>query len=183
MNFKSIKDPVDFQNFKEARKPFVVQNLKDIRTAQLAYKTSNGAYADNFDTLLTFIKMDSIVQVKSSGNIPDGMNEKEAIDGGYYKKETTKVPAQKVIFSDEYLATREKGVGFSIDSLKYIPFSTEVYDIASSKIERNGVKVPVFEVVTKNDVLYRNWEKRFYSNEKQWAIGSMVDPSTAGNWE
>ena len=38
LNYKAIKDPLDFQEEKNRRYQYVIQNLKDLRQAELAYK-------------------------------------------------------------------------------------------------------------------------------------------------
>lgn len=50
----SISQPVKFNKAKSVREQVGIQRLKDIRTLQEAYKSVNGKYTDNFDTLKTF---------------------------------------------------------------------------------------------------------------------------------
>ena len=51
----SINEPIKFNEVKKERYLKVIDKLKDIRNAQLAYKSVNGSYADNFEGLIKFI--------------------------------------------------------------------------------------------------------------------------------
>ena len=43
----------------------LIEQLKDIRKAQNAYKDVNNKYTGSFDTLISFIKSDSMPMIKS----------------------------------------------------------------------------------------------------------------------
>ena len=53
--YSSINGPIKFNQVKNERYTKVIDRLKDIRTAQIAHKDVNGFYADNFDSLVSFI--------------------------------------------------------------------------------------------------------------------------------
>ena len=53
--YNSINAPIKFNEVKNERYLKVIDKLKDIRNAQIAYKSVNGVYADNFDGLIKFI--------------------------------------------------------------------------------------------------------------------------------
>ena len=55
MVYTSINAPIKFNEVKKERYLKVIDKLKDIRNAQLAYKSVNGSYANNFDGLIKFI--------------------------------------------------------------------------------------------------------------------------------
>jgi hypothetical protein len=55
MVYSSINAPIQFNEVKNERFLKVIDKLKDIRNAQIAYKSVNGVYADNFDGLIKFI--------------------------------------------------------------------------------------------------------------------------------
>ena len=50
-----ITAPIEFNKVKNERYLKVIDRLKDIRNAQIAYKSVNGLYSDNFDSLVKFI--------------------------------------------------------------------------------------------------------------------------------
>ena len=63
--YESIKIPQQFKVIKEQRYARIADRLKDIRTAQEAYKGVYGKYTGSFDTLINFIKYDSVKVVRS----------------------------------------------------------------------------------------------------------------------
>lgn len=170
LDFKAIKDPLDFQEEKDKRYSHVIQNLKDIREVQMKYKSKYGVFTGSLDTMMQFLKSDSLLVVKSIGTAPDSLTEAQALEQGFIKRDTTFIPAGTSIFNEEYLAERK--VPFNLDSLPFVPFTSMAFEMQAGFVERGRVKVPVFMVVDaapfdKYDVLQ---------------VGSMSDPSTAGNW-
>ena len=69
--YESIKIPQQFKVIKEQRYARIADRLKDIRTAQEAYKGVYGKYTGSFDTLINFIKYDSVKVVRSIGSLSD----------------------------------------------------------------------------------------------------------------
>jgi|TARA_B110000093_G_C12943871_1_gene399208 ABC-type multidrug transport system fused ATPase/permease subunit len=170
VNYKSIKDPLDFQAEKNKRYSYVIQNLKDIREVQMKYKEKYGKFTSELDTMMTFLKNDSILVIKSVGTAPDTLTEAQAIELGIIKRDTTAIPAGISIFNTEYLGDR-KGT-FHIDSLPFVPFSRMAFKMNAGHVERGRVKVPVFKVT----------DAAPFDIYDVLQVGSMVDPSTAGNW-
>lgn len=112
--YNSIMIPQKFKEIKEQRYDKTIERLKDIRTAQEAYKGSFGRYTGSFDTLIHFIKFDSIKVVRSVGTLSDdqleaGMTEAEAIKQGIILRDTVKVNALENIFNKDY----------QIDNIRY----------------------------------------------------------------
>jgi len=155
--FKGINEPIKFNKEKKYRYSFVIQKLKDIRTSQIAYKSVKGEFTNNYDSLLYFIKRDSFPLVKQIGN-PDDTT-------AIVIRDTVMLSVRDSLFPKEYI----------IDSLPFVPFTggKSKFDMQAGEIEKGKVKVKVFEVLDtapfdKNEVL---------------KVGSMTEPSNAGNWE
>ena len=94
--YKSIDTPLKFTEIKKQRYDKTIQRLKDIRTAQDAFKSVYGRYTASFDTLINFVKYDSVKVVRSIGSLTDeqieaGMTEAQAIKEGLILRDTTKV--------------------------------------------------------------------------------------------
>ena len=53
--YRSISEPVVFENIRKEREVEVIQRLKDIRTTQSIYKQTYNCYTGSFDTLIDFI--------------------------------------------------------------------------------------------------------------------------------
>ena len=69
--YESIMVPQRFETIKKQRYDRIIQKLKDIRTAQEAYRTEKGKYTASFDTLINFIKYDSVKIIRSIGQLTD----------------------------------------------------------------------------------------------------------------
>ena len=78
--YQSIMIPQRFTEIKKQRYERITQRLKDIRTAQEAYKGVYGKYTGSVDTLIYFVKFDSIKMVRSIGRLieRDGKDERAA---------------------------------------------------------------------------------------------------------
>ena len=60
-----------------------IQRLSDIREAQLAYREVNGAFTDNFDTLLAFVEAPLVPLNFSIGSFHDTLPEAQSREAGY----------------------------------------------------------------------------------------------------
>ena len=184
--WRSIEEPINFRQEKKKRYDAVIQNLKDIRTAQVAYKRANEKYTGSFDTLINFIKKDSIPIVKAIGHVPDTLTEKEAVKMGIVRRDTSRVSTLDSLFNPQY----------PIDSLRYIPYSGgEKFVMDSKKIKTgSGVKVNVFEARAPNHWILKGLPEQQIVNLNQQAekfdrypglkVGSLREANNnAGNWE
>lgn len=172
LDYKSIADPVAFMEEKERRYEFVIQRLKDLREAQFAYKTRYNKYCNNIDSLMIFLKTDSLMQIKADGFVPDTMTEAEALAAGVYSRDTLLVPVAENVYDSKYLQSHHGK--FYLDSLIYIPFTNQVkFKTEAGVIDRNGVDVQVFQIT----------DMQPFDENQQLQIGSMTSPSTSGNWE
>lgn len=174
MNIESIREPIEFKKEKDKRYGAVIQKLKDIRKAQKAYHDKYNKYTSSFDTLAQFIKEDHIEVVRMDGSVPDSLTEAEALKKEIIHRDTTLVPVSEHIFNEEYMESRNKSVPFDPDSLKYIPYTDESeFDMFTNIVVRqSGMEVSVFEVVDTDP----------FDPEDVLKVGSLEEPTTAGNW-
>ncbi|MBI9038816.1 MAG: hypothetical protein JEY97_11835 [Bacteroidales bacterium] len=177
---ESVMTPVKFENEKERREGIVVQNLIDIRTVELVYKNINNSYLSNFDTLISFLKNGEIPVINI---IPDPN------DTTFTK--TINDTTDFVNVADSLFGKR---IGFYLDSLKYIPFSDgEIFTINAGRIEKGAVQVNVFEVSCLYKQFLKHLDDQLVLNSitakedidlfPGLKVGSMIEPSTDGNWE
>ena len=181
------RSPISLKEFQEEtnyRKAAVIQDLKDIRTAQIAFKDKYRVYANDFNTLLSFVKNDSLAVVKAIGETPDSLTEDQALKAGIISRDTVFVPAYQNIFSDEYLKTRDERFSFDLDKLPVVPFSEEMFSIESGNIEKGKVVVQVFEVSTNYSTFLKGLDatNKGIDLENIISVGSMSDASINGNW-
>ena len=177
--FESIMEPVRFEAEKSKREAVVINKLKDIRTSQLIYRQMKGSFAKSFDTLELFLQGAEIPVVKM---IPD-------------PEDTTFT--KTINDTVGYIKVRDSLFGhrnYTIDQLAIVPFSNgAMFEMDADTIERGGVNVNVFEVKVPYTDYLQGLDKQTVFNltskmediEKYpgLKVGSMVEPSTNGNWE
>jgi len=189
---ESINKPLRFQKEYEFRKQKVVDRLVNIRSAQVAYRSVYNQYTGSFDTLIHFVKTDSLPMIKMIGSLTDsmiiaGMSETQALKLGIIHRDTSRVAVKDSLF---------RGRIALIDSMKYIPFSDgKQFDLGATFLPTaSGVRVSVFEAKTPNEWFLKGLNKQEVSNLGDMAnkfnkypgvkVGSLEEANNnAGNWE
>ena len=70
--YRSIMDPIEFDQVRDVRQKQIIARLIDIKNAQLEYRRANkGAYTDNFDTLINFVKTAQMPVIFKAGELND----------------------------------------------------------------------------------------------------------------
>ena len=212
LNVASIMAPVQFNKQKDARSLVGIERLKDIRTLQEAYKSVNGTYAGDIDTLIGYYKTGDIVVKMQIGSKDDSlayahtkaikqqrfwlrgqaMNEflyqlyQEGDKNLVFSLET-KIPVRDTLFNGR--------AGFCIDSLRTIPFSGgDVVEMEAVEKQVSGVKVPLFEARMPYKKLLKGLDNQLrinldaeMENKNHYVglqVGSVTAPNNnAGNWE
>ena len=203
----SVMEPVNFNKEKDARQAVAVQRLKDIRTLQEAYKSVNGKFTADFDSLAMFYntgKMEIVMQV---GSMDDSL---AVANTEALKKKNRRITPQEMfaryqagenlVFSiknsipvkDTLFHSR---TDFCVDSLAYIPFSGgQKVEMESIVKTVSGVQVPLFEARMPWRALLKGMDNQLRINldaecEDQnryqgLQVGSVTAPNNnAGNWE
>lgn len=194
LTWKSIQTPINFEKEKKIRYDKVIERLNDIRKAQIAFKDVHGRFCDNWDSLITFVKYDSIPAVRKIGMLTDsmietGLDEKAAMIKGLIVRDTVKVKILDEIFTSNY----------PVEELGVIPNSNgEKFWLQQTTVtSSSGVKVPVFEVrAHNNQILYEllvdykqeivnlNEQSRVNNLYPGLKVGSVEESNNnAGNWE
>ena len=181
------RSPISLKEFQEEtnyRKSAVIQDLKDIRTAQIAFKDKYRVYAGDFNSLLTFVKNDSLAVVKAIGETPDSLTEDQALLAGIISRDTVFVPVYQTIYNQDYLDTRDSRFPFDLEMLSMVPFSDETFSIESGNIEKGKVVVQVFEVSTTFGTFLNGLDatNKGIDLDNSLRVGSMSDASINGNW-
>jgi hypothetical protein len=179
MIWDSIESKMVLTESVEMRNQVVIENLEQIRDAQVEYKKVRGTYAGSFAQLIDFLENDSIVLVKMEGEVPDSLLGREslALEMGIIVRDTSKIPVREQMFVDNFQSI--------IDSIAYIPFSGgKEFTIAAGAVEKNKMKVPVFEVKAALTDVYKGLktDNEGYDMTEFIIIGSMEEPTTNGNW-
>tara|TARA_B100001059_G_C17732621_1_gene527082 strand:+ start:121 stop:792 length:672 start_codon:yes stop_codon:yes gene_type:complete len=186
--YNAIDAPIEFNKVKNERYLKVIERLKDIRNSQIAYKSVNGIYSDNFDSLISFIDSAQFTIV-------------EKRDSSYmqYDRVYRIDMLREVIVVDTLGFVSVKDSLFKDDEvykeMAYVPIKgvNEKFMIKADVIDKNGYNVPVFEVRVSKDLILSDQNKDLVTQEKEMIsvdgvngpfliLGSMTDVSTNGNW-
>jgi hypothetical protein len=187
--YDSINGPIKFNQTKNERYAKVIDRLKDIRRSQIAHKDVKGVFSNNFDSLVKFIDEGYFTLI-------------EKRDSSYMEYDRTyRIDMlREVIVIDTLGTVSVKDSLFKnttrYKNMAYIPIDgvrDSLFKINAEVINKNGYKVPVFEVkVSKNVILFDQdpdlvkQENETVSvdgvNGSEIVLGSLSNVSTNGNW-
>ena len=186
--YGSINGPIEFNKVKNERYLKVIDKLKDIRNAQIAFKSVNGIYSDNFDSLISFIDTAqyTLIQKRDSSFLE-------------YDRTFRIDMLREVVVIDTlgFASVKDSLFGNSnrYKNMASIPIDgvDETFKIKSDVIDKNGYNVPVFEVRVSKDVVLFDQNKDLLKQEKglmsvdgvngpDIVLGSLSEVSTNGNW-
>ena len=210
ISVRSILDPIEFSEERSAREKAIIARLIDIRTAQMEYRNNHGgAYTDNFDTLITFIKSAQMPIVLKVGELNDeqlerGLTEQKALDMIAKAQKTNKWAdvdkegLREFRRDTSWIALIDTiyGKGYNADSLRYVPFGGDTQFELATRCDttKSGSAQWLFEARTPyetyltgiNDQEMRN----LISAQKKLGrycglkVGDVEQPNNnAGNWE
>lgn len=188
--WESIQKPIRFNKEKDMRYAATIQRLKDIRTAQIAYKDEYGKFTASFDTLINFVKYDSMRLVRAEGSIPDelleqGWTEEIAAKEGIITRDTIKIAIKDTLFAPN----------FNADLLWQVPFTeNDSFEMATAILVVSKLNVNVFEAKVHNNILLHGMDEQLVINLNDIMenannfpgvkVGDVVEPNNnAGNWE
>ncbi len=186
--YNSINDPIRFNKIKNDRYAVVIDRLKDIRIAQIAHKDVKGQFANNFDSLVSFVDEGIFTITQQRDSSYYAYNPIYQID-----------MLQEIVIIDTlgFISVRDSLFG---NDLRYkdiakIPIKgvDEEFELEAKIIDKNGFKVPVFEVKVPKKIILHDQNKRFLAQEEELVsvdgvngpeiiLGSLSDVSTNGNW-
>lgn len=76
VNVRSVMSPIEFEEIRSMRDSAVIYRLIDIKNAQVEYFRAKGRYANDFDTLINFVKTNKVYTVKKALELNDRQLEK-----------------------------------------------------------------------------------------------------------
>lgn len=190
--YQSVERPIEFEKAKDVRYAATVQRLKDIRKAELAYKDVHEKFTGSWDTLLNFVKHDSLPIVRKIGMLTDSMidagwTEETAIKKGKIIRDTIRVSVLDTLF----------GHNFPIDEIKVVPVKDTVaqFHLGATTVKTgSGIIVPVFEAKAHNNTILKGLDRQLVINLNDTRrtngkypglkVGSLTETNNnAGNWE
>ncbi len=186
--YSSINGPIKFNQVKNDRFTLVIDRLKDIRSAQIAHKDVNGFYANNFDSLVSFVDNGIFTLIEKRDSSYLEYNRTYRID---MLKEI------EIVDTLGFVAVRDSlfGTNESYKMMAKVPIvgTDSEFSIKADIIDKNGYQVPVFEVKVKKDIILFDQNKDLLAQENkvisvdgvngsEIVLGSMTEVSTNGNW-
>ena len=208
--YGSITGPINFDETKKAREKEIIARLIDIRKAQQEYRTLHqGAYTDNFDSLIDFVKTAKLPFIMKVGTLTDdqlnnGMTEKKAMDIINKAKRTNKWDEvekeglQNFRRDTMWVAVMDTifAKGFNPDSLPYVPYGNGAkFELAIRKdTTKAGAPLNLFQAQVAYDVYLGDLNHQELVNLKDvqtklgkycgLKVGDIEQPNnSAGNWE
>ena len=186
--YKSVTGPIEFNKVKQERFAKVVSKLRDIRNAQEAYKSVNGKYTGDFNSLISFIDSGKYVITQRRDSSYMYFDEVYKID---QLKEITIIDTLDFVSVKDSLFKKDN----RYKSLAEIPGAAngEKIEMKADIIEKSGYKAPVFKAWVKKNILLYDQPKDLLSKENteksveqvngnEISVGSLEEVSTSGNW-
>ena len=186
--YLSVMAPITFNKNREERFSAVIEKLKDVRDAQVAYRTVNGEFAKDFESLISFIDTGvyTITQQKDSSFMR--YNRVYRID---MQVDTVVVDTLGTVAVKDSLFKGDS----SYKTLFSVPFAQngERFEMKADVVNKQGFDAPVFEASVKKDVVLYDQPKDLLARENAHnsieevngnaiKVGSLTDVSTSGNW-
>ena len=208
--YGSIMGPINFDETKKARENEIIARLIDFRKAEQEYRTLHqGAYTDNFDSLIDFVKTAKLPFIMKVGTLTDdqlnnGMTEKKAMDIINKAKRTNKWDEvekeglQNFRRDTMWVAVMDTifAKGFNPDSLPYVPYGNGAkFELAIRKdTTKAGAPLNLFQAQVAYDVYLGDLNHQELVNLKDvqtklgkycgLRVGDIEQPNnSAGNWE
>ena len=186
--YLSVMAPITFNKTREERFSAVIEKLKDVRDAQVAYRTVNGEFAKDFETLINFIDTGvyTITQQKDSSFMR--YNRVYRID---MQVDTVVVDTLGTVAVKDSLFKGDN----NYKTLFSVPFAQngERFEMKADVVNKQGFDAPVFEASVKKDVVLYDQPKDLLARENAHnsieevngntiRVGSLTEVSTSGNW-
>ncbi len=186
--YRSVTGPIEFKKIKQERFNKVISVLKDIRNSQEAYKTVNGKFANDFNSLIAFVDTGkyTITQRRDSSYM-----EFDKTYGIDLLQEVTIIDTLGFIAIKDSLFKGDS----RYKTMMNVPFAqnNENFEMKADIIEKSGYKAPVFEAKVKKDIILYDQPKDLLARENvqisveevngtEIKVGSLSEVSTNGNW-
>lgn len=173
--YKSIEEPIAFNNVRTERTDAVSSKLEMIRSAQELYRDITGEYAPTFDTLKQVLTEGKLLSIRVVGDA-------DAVGGAEVTYDTTYIPARDTF----------PGLGIVLDDLEVVPYTDGKvkFDIEAKIIEYQSTNVPVVQVGVRQkefmgeyaDAKYQRYDQAYEPN-KPIKFGDLNKPSLSGSWQ
>lgn len=205
MVMRSIMRPEKFRTVYNERCELIKEKLITIRDIQAVYKNESKKYFADADSLADYALNGTVSIIKNVGDIPEGMNEKDALKAGLLHKETVEISTMEKVMETD--ATRKPE---NFNNLQYVLHKGgPKFNIQTGSIASKTYEIPVYMIVVPLDDILADMDKaitpdnaspfkkfinkifynglseetQYRSQYKDMVMGSLTEASTSGNWE
>ena len=183
--------PKNFESVKEVRYQQVIKKLTDIRDSELAFRSVNGQFEDNWDSLVKFIEVDSFTLTQR--------RDSSVIDKELTKRYGGVKTYKDIVIIDTlgFVSVRDSlfGADNRYTNMMFVPYAKEentMFELRSGTIEQNGMYIPVFEAMIKKSIILYDQDENLILTENlvqgvngvngnALKVGSMDEVNTNGN--
>lgn len=174
--FNSLRTSIIAQDEIEQLERTVVEKLQMIRKAQKFYRSTHGAYANHWDSLVQFVEEGILYATTRHERII-------TLDYGADSIEV-KVDTIGSIAVRDSLFKKIEYPNFDPKLLPFMPHAEEQkFTLFTDTIERNSVLVNVIEVMDAAPTNPKRNAENEYRSLQPLHFGSRVTVSLSGNWE
>ena len=205
MVMRSIMRPEKFRTVYNERCELIKEKLITIRDIQAVYKNESKKYFADADSLADYALNGTVSIIKNVGDIPEGMNEQDALKAGLLRKETVEISTMEKVMETD--ATRKPE---NFNNLQYVLHNGgPKFNIQTGSIASKTYEIPVYMIVVPLDDILADMDKaitpdnaspfkkfinkifynglseetQYRSQYKDMVMGSLTEASTSGNWE
>jgi len=179
--YNSIMQPIKFNRIYDVRLCEVTEQLENLREAQLTYKSENGNFCSDLQTLVAFVDTGvvSIIERKDTSFM---------YYNKVYQKDMNKDSVIMRVLGQEPVKIQVFGEGFDASTLLHIAGTDSLFSMNAGKIVKNGVEVATFEASAPFTTVFADvadeYPDAFYKvKNESWTIGSLTQPTISGNYE
>lgn len=182
--YDSVMAPIEFGNEKERRYTDAIGNLIDVRNSQIAYKSVNGKFAKNWQSLVEFIDTGKFTLVSRRDTSYMAYDEVYRMD---------RLKEEIIIDTLGFVSVKDSlfSKGPSYKTMMIVPnVENKEFELKTAILDKNGIKVPVFVARVKKLDLFEGLDKQlvqeaidaFDVKGDYLQVGDLEQSSVSGNW-
>ncbi|MCK5907840.1 MAG: hypothetical protein KAG37_09630 [Flavobacteriales bacterium] len=184
MVYSSVMDPIQFGKEKQARYTDAIGNLIDVRKSELAYKSVNGRFTNNWDKLVEFIDTAQYTLISRKDTSYMAYDEVYRMD---------RLKEEVIIDTLGFVSVKDSlfKSGTPYKTMMNVPHTDGMkFELKTAVIDKNGIKVPVFVARIKKADLLNGMDSQlvreaidaFDVKGDYLQVGDIEQSSVSGNW-
>jgi hypothetical protein len=182
--YSSVMDPIKFGEEKQARYTDAIGHLIDVRKSEIAYKSVNGKFTNNWEKLVEFIDSGKFTLI----------SRRDTSYMAYDKVYRMDRLREEIIIDTLGFVSVKDSLFKSNDSYKTmmnVPHTDGMkFELKTAVIDKNGIKVPVFVARIKKTDLLNGMDGQlvqeavdaFDVKGEYLQVGDLEQSSVSGNW-